>query len=267
MKIIVTGKGGVGKTSITAVLAHILSSSGYSVLAIDTDSVPNLAQSLGIPYDKASKIVPLSKNDKLVEERTGAKPGESWGMLFSLTPKVDDLVDNYGIKISENLRVLVVGSIDSSKEGCLCPAIALAKAFLRHVLLKRNEVVIVDSEAGAEVFGRGLAEKFDLMLCISEPTLKSMSIARKLIKMARELDIKKNILIINKVTDIENAVSLYERVFGDEDIPYHMVRLDNQLYELEVKGLGVDNLGPNSIIFQDINRLCKTICYLHKLKV
>ncbi|MGQ4915919.1 MAG: ArsA-related P-loop ATPase [Candidatus Asgardarchaeia archaeon] len=267
MKIIVTGKGGVGKTSITAVLSHVLSSNGYSVLAIDTDSVPNLVQSLGVPYDKASKIVPLTKNDKLVEERTGARPGESWGILFSLTPKVDDLVDNYGITIYDNLRALVIGSIDSSKEGCLCPAIALAKALLRYLLLKRNEVVIVDSEAGAEVFGRGLAEKFDLMLCVCEPTLKSMEIAKKLIRMAKELDIKKNLLVINKVTDVSDVLSLYKRVFNDESVQYHIVRLDKQLYDLEVKGLGVDKLKPDSIIFQDVTGLFKTISYLQKLKV
>ncbi|RLG75539.1 MAG: CO dehydrogenase nickel-insertion accessory protein CooC [Thermoprotei archaeon] len=263
MKILVAGKGGVGKTTIVALLSHIFSNHEYKVLALDTDSVPNLAQSLGIPLDEAFKIVPLTKNMKLIEEKTGARPGEGWGVLFSLTPKVDDIVERYGVKVKDNLNLVVVGSIDVSKEGCLCPAIALAKAFLRHVFLKRKEIIIVDAEAGAEVFGRGLAEKFDLFLCITEPTIKSLIISKKLIKMAKELGIKKTILVINKVRDSLEAAKSYSRIFPEKNVPYHIVHYDNNLQEVEMKGLGVTNLPKNSIIVHDVlllyNKISKFI--------
>ncbi len=264
MKIIVAGKGGVGKTTIAALLSHIFSNHEYKVLALDTDSIPNLAQSLGIPLDKAFKIIPLTRNMRLIEEKTGAQPGEGWGVLFSLTPKVDDIVERYGVKVKNNLNLVVVGSIDASKEGCLCPAIALAKAFLRHVFLKRKEVIIVDAEAGAEVFGRGLAEKFDLFLCVTEPTIKSLVVSRKLIEMAKELGIKKTILVINKVRDSLEAAKSYSRVFPEKNIPYHIVRYDNSLQEVEMKGLGVTSLPKDSLIVHDVYMLFNKISKLVK---
>lgn len=264
IKILVSGKGGVGKTTISALLSIIFSKNGFKVLALDTDSVPNLAQSLGIPYEEAEKIIPLVKNDKLAEERTGARPGEGWGLIFSLTPKVDDLADKYGVKINDNLKLVVVGSIDASREGCLCPAIALAKAFLLHVMLSKKEVIIVDSEAGAEIFGRGLAEKFDLNITVAEPTIKSLIIAKKLIKMADELGIKNNILVINKVIDSISAIQLYTKIFNDHPVTYHLVRYDPKLLKIEINGYGVDKLPQDSPVVQDVFSLYNKILRIMK---
>ena len=264
MKILVSGKGGVGKTSISAMLSLIFSRNGYNVLALDTDSVPNLASSLGIPIGEAEKIVPLAKNDKLAEERTGARPGEGWGILFSLTPSVDDIADKYGVKINDRLKLVVVGSIDMSKEGCLCPAIALAKAFLIHVMTRSREVIIVDAEAGGEVFGRGLAEKFDLNITVSEPTIKSLVIARKLIRMADELGIRNNILVVNKVTDELTVARSIKKVFNDERVDYHIVRYDPEVVKLEMLGEGLDKLSPNSIFFKDVHSLYEKILKLKR---
>ncbi len=259
MKVLISGKGGTGKTTIAALLSLELSRLGYEVLALDTDSVPNLAQSLGIPLSKAYSIVPLARNEELAEERTGARPGEGWGVLFSLTPKVDDLVDKYGIKVRDRLSLVVVGSIDSGKEGCLCPAIALTRAFLNHVLLRKNEVVIVDSEAGAEVFGRGLAEKFDINLCITEPTLKSLIIAKKLIKLANDLGVKRNLIVINKVVDDIVASQLYLKVFSDEGPPHHIIHYDEELIKAEVSGKGLDKVPECSIARHDIRSLAEKV--------
>ncbi len=259
MRVLISGKGGTGKTTVAALVSLELSRLGYKVLALDTDSVPNLAQSLGIPPEKAYSIIPLAKNEELAEERTGARPGEGWGVLFSLTPKVDDLVDKYGIKVREGINLVVVGSIDSGKEGCLCPAIALAKAFLNHVLLKRNEVVVVDAEAGAEVFGRGLAEKFDLNVCVSEPTFKSLLISRKLISLANDLGIRKNILVINKVRSGLKASQLYLKIFGSDGPPYHIVHFDEAIIKMETEGKGLDKLPKNSIAYHDAKVLTEKI--------
>lgn len=263
MKVIIAGKGGVGKTTISALLAHILAHKGYNILALDTDSVPNLAQSLGVPFEEALEIVPLSRNEKLAEERTGARPGEGWGVLFSLTPKVDDLVDKYGIRIKPNLSLVVVGSIEQSKEGCLCPALALARAFLLHVLLSEKDIVIVDSEAGAEVFGRGLAEKFDVMICVAEPTLKSLMIARKLIEMGKQLNIPNIFLVINKVRNSLKASQLYAKVFSDST-PYHLVSFDESVIHADNGGKGVNVIPKDSSVYRNVEVLAKKILSIKK---
>ncbi len=249
MKVIVAGKGGVGKTTIAAALSILLAEDGHEVIALDTDSVPNLALSLGIPPEEASKIVPLARNEKLAEERTGARPGEGWGLFFSLTPRVDDLLDKVAVRVGDRIRLVVVGSIDQGAQGCLCPAIALAKAFLLHVLTRLKAFVIVDSEAGAEVFGRGLAEHFDAMVVVSEPTLRSMLVSRKLVELAKDLGVKEFYMVINKVVDELVAVRLYEKVFGGDRIPCFRVPYDRVLAEYEVRGLSVANLPRNSLLF------------------
>jgi len=260
MKVLIAGKGGVGKTTISALTAHLLADKGYNVIALDTDSIPNLALNLGIPYEKAKEIIPLSKNEHLIEERTGAKPGNSWGSLFSLTPKVNDIVEKYGITVKPNLKLVIVGSIDQSNEGCLCPAIALAKAFLKHLLTSSKEVVIVDSEAGAEVFGRGLAQNFDALICVSEPTLKSLTISKKLIEMGRELGIKKLHLAINKVKDQQKALSIKNKVFLETySIPTNLIIFDENIIKAENEGKGVQSIPDNSPALTDVKNLIQSI--------
>ncbi len=257
MKILIAGKGGVGKTTISALLSLELAERGFEVLALDTDSTPNLAISLGVPYEEADKITPLSKNEKLVENRTGARPGE-WGAVFSLTPKVDDLIESYGIKINEKLSLFVVGSIDQGKEGCLCPAIALAKALLRHVLSGDKPIVVVDSEAGAEVFGRGLAEKFDIMLCVSEPTYKSLKISEKLLRMGRDLRISRELLLINKVQD-EDIRGVYEEIFAKHPIPWIAIEFDESLKVIEGRKASLSELPASSPLKAKVKMIAEHI--------
>lgn len=257
MKILVSGKGGVGKTTIAAALSLTLSSNGYRVLVVDADSVPNIGQSLGLA--KHEEIIPISKNESLIEERTGARPGEGWGIFFSLTPQVDDLVDKYAVKINDKLKLLVLGSIDASKEGCLCPAIALGKALLLRLFTRKDEIIVVDSEAGAEVFGRGLAERFDLNLTVAEPTVKSLKIAKKLVDLAKELNVVNNIVVLNKVVKVREAIHVFNEVFKEGEVPYFIVRYDPNIPALEVKGLGLDSIPKNSTIYEDVSALSKKI--------
>ena len=260
MRIIVAGKGGVGKTSITAGVSLLLSEMGFRVVALDTDSIPNLALSLGLSVEEASRITPLVENKKLVEERTGARPGVGWGLLFSLTPRVDDILEKYSVKINDCLRLVVVGGISQGGEGCLCPAIALAKAFLIHVLSKlKDYYVIVDSEAGAEVFGRGLAECFDLMIAVCEPSVKSMVISRKLIKMAGDIGVKRFAVAVNKVDDELQARTLYKKVFNGEPYPLFTIPWDRELEEREKRGLSLASLPRDSRFFSSLKPLVKYI--------
>ncbi|WP_237558763.1 ATP-binding protein [Candidatus Methanodesulfokora washburnensis] len=253
MKILVAGKGGTGKTTVSALLSHFFCSSGHDVLALDTDSTPNLAMSIGVSPDISKSIVPLVKNEDLVEERTGARPGESWGVFFNLSPEVEDIVEKYGIKIKDKLSLLVVGSIDSAKQGCLCPAIALARSLLKHILLKNDQIVIVDAEAGAEVFGRGLAEDFDYMLCMSEPTLRSLEISKNLIRMADELGIRNNVLVVNKVVDEERAIRLVKRVVPG--VRSFFVGYDPEMSSYEEEGLSVERYPKNSPVVVGVRRM------------
>lgn len=253
MKILVAGKGGTGKTTVSALLSHFFCSSGHDVLALDTDSTPNLAMSIGISPDISKSIVPLVKNEDLVEERTGARPGESWGVFFNLSPEVEDIVEKYGIKIKDKLSLLVVGSIDSAKQGCLCPAIALARSLLKHILLKNDQIVIVDAEAGAEVFGRGLAEDFDYMLCMSEPTLRSLEISKNLIRMADELGIRNNVLVVNKVVDEERAIRLVKRVVPG--VRSFFIGYDPEMSSYEEEGLSVERYPKNSPVVVGVRRM------------
>ncbi|MCC6039794.1 MAG: AAA family ATPase [Thermofilum sp.] len=258
MKIIITGKGGTGKTSIAAALSLQLSEFGYKVLALDADSFPNMARSFGLPQDVVDSIIPLARNEELVRERTGAAPGEGWGLLFSLTPKVDDVAEKYGIEVNSNLRLVVIGGIEQPKEGCMCPAIALAKAFLRHVLLNSQEVVIVDSEAGLEVMGRGLAERFDMNICVAEPTPKALDACTKIIEMSELLSIRDKVLIVNKVKSLKNLEKLLGSFQESYDVPFFVIRYDPSLEELEQRGASIAE-SSGSTFWLDVGRVAKHV--------
>uniref|UniRef100_A0A7C4D3W5 CO dehydrogenase nickel-insertion accessory protein CooC n=1 Tax=Thermofilum pendens TaxID=2269 RepID=A0A7C4D3W5_THEPE len=234
MKVVVTGKGGTGKTSTAAALSLQLAEMGYKVLAIDADSFPNLARSLGLSDEN---VTPLTHNLELVRERTGAAPGDGWGLFFSLTPKVDDLAERYGVKVSDNLSLVVLGGIEQPGEGCMCPAVALAKAFLRHVLANRGEFVVVDSEAGLEAFGRGLVEYFDLNICVAEPTVKALEACAKIFEMSEKLGVRESILVVNKVRDLAGLGRLLERFPAQQS--FFSIRFDSLLEKVEREGLGI----------------------------
>jgi len=248
LRVLVAGKGGVGKTTVSALLSHFLRDKGLRVLAVDADSVPNLGIALGLPPEVAGSIVPLVRNEELVEQRTGARPGQAWGVLFRVNPRVDDLAERYGVSVGDGLSLLVVGSIDAAKQGCLCPAIALAKRLLKHLVSTADDssAVIVDSEAGAEVFGRGLAENFDHMICVSEPTVASLDISKHLLRMGRQLGIREFSLIVNKMPEecgtLREAV---ERRFSGEARVFFVPR-DPEVLRASIEGRGVGTLPDDS---------------------
>ncbi len=202
MKLAITGKGGVGKTTIAAALALAFAQENKKVIAIDADPDSNLLSAFGIAKEIREKITPLSEMYDLIEERTGAKPGTSYGALFSLTPKVDDLLDKYAIKLSNNnIYALVLGTIKKAGQGCFCPENALLKAFIDHLLSERKEIIILDMEAGLEHLGRGTIKNIDALLIIVEPSTNSIDTARKIKELAKESGIKNIYVIINKIKD------------------------------------------------------------------
>jgi CO dehydrogenase maturation factor len=195
MKIAISGKGGVGKTLLASFLARTFAEAGYSVLAIDADSNSNLAAALGIPHPE--KITPISEMSALIEERTGAKRGQI-GAFFKLNPKVDDIPENYSVKL-DGIKLIVMGQIKKGGSGCYCPENALIEALVSHLLLARNEVVIMDMEAGVEHLGRATARAVDKLIVVVEPGRRSIETASRIDKLAQDIGIKNIAAVGNKI--------------------------------------------------------------------
>jgi CO dehydrogenase maturation factor len=198
-KIAITGKGGVGKTTLTSLLAYIYTQRGQRVLAIDADPNANLASALGFPAEVAAQIVPIAEMEALIYERTGARPGE-YGGFFKLNPRVDDIPDRFSAEW-RGVRLLVMGTIKGGGTGCVCPESALLKNLVTHLLLQRSEVIILDMEAGIEHLGRGTAEAVDAMIVVVEPGQRSVQTARTISRLAADIGIKKVYVVGNKVRD------------------------------------------------------------------
>ena len=197
VKIAIGGKGGVGKTTVCAVWAQLFAESGYNVLAIDADPNTNLALAFGIASEQNPE--PLIRMKQLIAERTGTDK-DSVGAYFRLNPKVNDLPERYWLQ-TKGLKLLVLGAITNAGAGCACPEGAFLKALLRHTILQRQEMVLVDLAAGVEFMGRASVQGIDALVIVVEPGGRSIETANNIAKMARELGIKRVGAVANKVTE------------------------------------------------------------------
>ena len=195
MKLAITGKGGVGKTTLAAGLALAFSNEGKRVIAIDADPDSNLAATLGFP--EPEKIVPLVEMKELIAERTGVEPGTVGG-YFKLNPRVDDIPDKF-FREHQGIKVLLMGRVKKGGSGCFCPENAFLKAVLSYLFFSREDVVILDMEAGIEHLGRGTAEGVDSLIVVVEPSMRSIETAFRIKSLAKDLKIKKVFLVGNKV--------------------------------------------------------------------
>jgi len=233
MKIAITGKGGVGKTTLASLLSHIYSSEGKKVIAVDADPDANLAAAVGIPKDEIAKIKPIAEMADLVEERTGAKPGSSGG-IFKINPKVDDIPEGFAYQIN-GILLLEMGKSKFAASGCYCPEHALLRRLLKHLIVERDEIIIVDMEAGIEHLTRGTAEAVDAFIVVVEPGQRSLQTAMAVKKLAMELGVKRVYVVANKVRN-------------NEDLQF----IENNLTEMKL--LGKISLNE-SIIESDISGL------------
>ena len=247
MKIAVAGKGGVGKTLISSTLARLLAREGFTVLAVDADPNINLATALGIPRDVAEKIVPISENNPLVEEKTGIAPDESFGGVFNMTPKVNDIVERFGVVGPDGVNLLVMGTVKAGNTGCMCGANALLRVLIQHLLIQRGEVVIMDMEAGLEHLGRGTARRVDVMIVVIEPRMKSIDTASRVITLAKEIDIHDIIAVGNKISNSEEKEFIKEKM-GQLNLPVAAyIPFDVAVAEADMKGiplLDYDEISP-----------------------
>lgn len=210
IKIAIGGKGGVGKTTVCAVWAQIFAESGFDVLAIDADPNTNLALAFGIASEQSPE--PLIGMKTLIAERTGTDK-DAIGAYFRLNPKVSDLPEKYWIEV-KGLKLLVLGAITHAGAGCACPEGAFLKALLRHTILQRREVVLVDLAAGVEFMGRASVQGIDALILVVEPGGRSIETANNMAKMARELGIKCIAAIANKVNDDSEAELIKSQLGG-----------------------------------------------------
>jgi len=195
MKIAVSGKGGVGKTMLVSLLSTILTKLGYSVLAIDADPNATLATALDFPHPE--KIAPISEMGDLIEERTGVRPGQA-APYFKLNPKVDDIPEKYWV-VHNGVKLMVMGRLKKGGSGCYCPENALLEALLAHILLRRNEVVIIDMEAGIEHLGRATARAVNKMIIVVEPGKASIETAYRIRELAKDIGLENIAAVANKV--------------------------------------------------------------------
>ncbi len=213
-KLAITGKGGVGKTTLSALLAHTYANDGNTVLAIDADPDANLASALGLPREIAEQITPIAEMDDLIYERTGARPGE-YGGFFSLNPKVDDIPERFSAT-HRGIKLLVLGTIGRGGGGCICPESALLKNLVRHLIVGRSEVVILDMEAGLEHLGRGTADAVDAFIVVVEPGQRSLQTAGAVRRLAADLGIHKTYVVGNKIRNQDDQAFILQHLPGDE---------------------------------------------------
>ncbi len=231
MKIAISGKGGVGKTLLASLLSKIFVEAGYSVIAIDADPDANLASILGFP--EPDKITPISEMKELAEERTGAQPGQAGG-FFKLNPKVDDLPEKYSAK-QGGIRLMVMGRVKKGGTGCYCPENALLQALLAHLLVARDEVVILDMEAGIEHLGRGTAKAVDKLIVVVEPGRRSLETAHRIGKLAQDIGLQNVAMVGNKIrseSDREFLISSLPDAEFLGFIPYDRAIIDADLANL-----------------------------------
>jgi CO dehydrogenase maturation factor len=241
-KIAISGKGGVGKTTLAALIAHIYAERERSVIAIDADAAGGLAEALGLPKDLVAQVTPISEMEDLIYERTGAKPGESGG-FFSLNPRVDDIPDRFSVA-HQGIRFLRLGTVESGGGGCICPESSLLRALVTHLLLYNEEMLILDMEAGVEHLGRATAQAVDAFIAVVEPGRRSLQTAARVEQLAGDIGIKRVYAVGNKVRNEDDWAFIQE----NSPVPtLGYLSTNPELTEADMKGLGIFDAAPRAV--------------------
>jgi CO dehydrogenase maturation factor len=244
LKIAVAGKGGAGKTTLAGGLALYFSEK-YNVIAVDSDPSMNLHTALGVENPR-----PISELKDLIKDRTVVTEG-----IFNINPKVDDIPDTHSA-VKENLKLMVMGTVGKGGEGCMCPENTFLRALLRHLVLKRDEVLILDTEAGVEHFGRKTAEGFDVMLILCEPSVKAIQTANRIYALSKEIGIKRAYAVANKIASDEQ-LNLIKNGLDFEvlcPIPY-----DEEVIKADMLGNPLTDRLPRPAALKSIEEIGKKV--------
>ncbi len=245
MKIAISGKGGVGKSTLAAALALLMARQNRRVLAIDADSDANLAAALGISGKNLNKIIPVAAQVALIEERTGAKV-KQYGQIFKLNPEVSDIADKYATLIN-GVALLVLGAIDKGGGGCACPENVLLRALVTDLVLYKNDALIMDMEAGVEHLGRATAHGVDVMLIVIEPGQRSIDSTYRILGMAEEIGLK-NIQLIGNKTKRPEDEKFIQDAFPAHEI-FSFIPYSDQILESDRTGISViDNVSEDLMV-------------------
>jgi CO dehydrogenase maturation factor len=253
VKIAISGKGGVGKTCIAGGLAAWFAKAGSPVLAIDADPSPNLGLSLGLTVEEASSIVPIAEETELIRLKTGTP----YSGVFRLSFTVDDILRSHAHLTPSGAYLMVMGTVRAMGSGCTCPAHSVIKALIRHLVVERNDVVILDMEAGIEHIGRGTAEHVDLLLIVADANRKSLEVGRNIHILAKDSRISRVALIGNRVADDRQRMLITEFAEKNSIELITMIPFDSAVADSGITGEGIDE--QSSVAIREIGRLAANL--------
>jgi CO dehydrogenase maturation factor len=257
MKLAITGKGGVGKTTLAALLSQIYAAEGKAVLAIDANPDANLGAALGISAEEMHRITPIAEMKELIQERTGASPGMP-APFFKLNPRVDDIPKRFSLS-KGGIKLLVMGTVKKGGSGCMCPESALLRSLMSYLLLRESEVVILDMDAGIEHLGRGTAQAVDAFIVVVEPGRRSLETAKAIKNLAQDIGIESCYVVGNKVTTDQ------ERRFITENVPQFellgFISYNPKIMEADLKGISVFDIDPT--VVAEVRRIKQMLDHLH----
>ena len=241
MKVAVTGKGGVGKTTLSSTLARLYADEGRTVLAADVDPDANLGLALGLTEEEVNAIVPISKMRTLVEERTGATYANKF---FKLNPQVSDIPDKFSKEIN-GVKLLVMGTVETGGTGCVCPEHVMLKSILSALVFRKDDVVVMDMEAGLEHLGRGTASMMDQFIVVIEPGARSVQTYEKVKQLAADLGITKVNVVANKVRDESDREFIRSRIPAENLLGF--ISYNPEVIDADRRGLSPYDVSPQAV--------------------